>query len=241
MASPVTAITHAASASKTPAADAVLRIPELLELILAHLDIRSLTRCSQICQHWRSVIYGSTALQQILFLLPRRPIFNFTFIGGDSKKPYITRLSTDKTAPIVEGTPCGISWHEEKFNWRTDWAMSYFNWGSLRLCDDNMFLTQPPCVAAWIVIPVEPFPGALASEQIESKDARGLRIGKLKGCLKQYGLDNENAFESGIVPRGVAMAHYLNVRGAWDRGYAASETAAVERYWVPFYMTPPDA
>lgn len=53
----------------------VLAIPELLEIILLHLDTRTLLASAQrVCQTWTVLIQSSPALQQALFFQPLTPI-----------------------------------------------------------------------------------------------------------------------------------------------------------------------
>lgn len=56
------------------AIEAVLLTPELLEIILLHLDMTTLLVSAQrVSRHWLCVIAGSTKLQQALFFKPIAP------------------------------------------------------------------------------------------------------------------------------------------------------------------------
>ncbi|KAL2127958.1 hypothetical protein VTI74DRAFT_9923 [Chaetomium olivicolor] len=55
----------------TPHADAVLSTFELLELILLHVDLRTvLVSCQRVSRRWHTIIASSPPLQRHLFLLP---------------------------------------------------------------------------------------------------------------------------------------------------------------------------
>jgi hypothetical protein len=53
------------------AGDTVFSIPELFEIILACLDVRSLLIATGVSQRWRATITGSSRLQRLLFLQPK--------------------------------------------------------------------------------------------------------------------------------------------------------------------------
>lgn len=50
--------------------EAVLKTYELLEAILSHLDLSSLTRSMRVCQTWNNLITRSTTLNNIRILVP---------------------------------------------------------------------------------------------------------------------------------------------------------------------------
>lgn len=55
--------------------DAVFSIPELVESILLHLDMKELLTTAQlVCHIWTNVIKGSSTIQQKLFFLPKYDI-----------------------------------------------------------------------------------------------------------------------------------------------------------------------
>lgn len=58
---------------------------ELLEMILLHLDLRSLLKAQQVCQRWKQTIAHSVQLQQALYL--------------QSAKPNITKRTSN---PLIE-------------------------------------------------------------------------------------------------------------------------------------------
>jgi len=52
------------------AAQAVLKTPELLELVLAHLDQEELLRAQRVCRRWKDMISSSLPLRRMLYLAP---------------------------------------------------------------------------------------------------------------------------------------------------------------------------
>lgn len=58
---------HAISPS---AAESVLKTPELLELVLAHLDQEQLLNAQRVCRHWKDIISSSLPLRRMLYLSP---------------------------------------------------------------------------------------------------------------------------------------------------------------------------
>ncbi|KAJ5995143.1 hypothetical protein N7481_002120 [Penicillium waksmanii] len=84
----------------------VLTTPELLEIILLHLDIRTLLVSAQrVCQTWKVLIQTSPAIQQALFFRSATPNPNSkkAKLHGHAKSIWNSLLSSPRKRTQSQG------------------------------------------------------------------------------------------------------------------------------------------
>ena len=122
---------------KSAAANHVFRVPELLELILAHLPFTDLIKLQRLDTGWRDVITTSPTIQEQIF---RRPLHikEEQLEEGEILVPDwnpITCLGTQ----ILKGPS---TWYEEDYRVVDEKSQHYLKQQKNSL--HSMFLTQPP-------------------------------------------------------------------------------------------------
>jgi hypothetical protein len=81
--------------------------PELLTMVLSHLDIRSLTRALSVLKYWQETILGAIELRQNLFLAPKADVEEFLEWEFEELEwvPLIVHESTLDNRPIIKLHP----------------------------------------------------------------------------------------------------------------------------------------
>lgn len=153
-------------------------VTEILELILLHLDVKSLLPCLRVSVHFRATIEGSIRLQRVLFLTPEKiDVFwtvncvertvkkskswlNFLVIGQDHIRTCVPMKANPVILSHLELTLQHNSLYGQLFD-RHETDKKYTGLILLRgilnhtetamaaSCRD-MLLTQPPCYAVAI-------------------------------------------------------------------------------------------
>jgi len=141
------------TAISTSAAETVLKTPELVEMILVHLDLNQLLFAQRVCRHWKEITRDSQKLKRALYLSPitkideRIPIDNawlksrfpdlgvYLLQGNPKWRPkYVQALTTSDFERL------GQKFFSENASWR------------------NMLLTQPPITDAVVYASIEELP-----------------------------------------------------------------------------------
>ncbi|KIW06823.1 uncharacterized protein PV09_02503 [Verruconis gallopava] len=118
----------------------VFKTPELLELILVHLDQQELLRAQRVCRRWKDIICSSLPLRQKLYLSPAAKIDESIPVDNAWLKSRFPDLETY----LLQGNP----------KWRPKFikalgAQDFDRLGADFFLDSNaswknMLLTQPP-------------------------------------------------------------------------------------------------
>lgn len=138
-ASPIASFSNSLSLSNS-AAETVLKTPELVEMILAHLDLNELLSVQRVCRHWKEILNSSTRLKRKLYLSPITKIDERIPVDNAWMK---TRFP-DLGVYLLQGNP----------KWRTKFvralsASDFDRIGTQFFSEPNaswrdMLLTQPP-------------------------------------------------------------------------------------------------
>jgi hypothetical protein len=167
-------------------ANAVLKTPELLEMILVHLDMREIFSFQRVCHHWQDIImHDSLLLRRKLFLAPA-----FTDSPNyPTDNPFLKQRFPKFSTYLLQGN----------VKWRPKWVKALDESDLLRLGEEffecetaswrRMLLTQPPIKE--VVVYVSPgveAPGEkkvargieeLINAQVHVKDGKGVTMGMI--------------------------------------------------------------
>lgn len=197
----------------TSAASTVLRTPELLEMILMHLNMQEILPLQRISPAFRDIILSSASLKRKLFLAPAI----HESANQETDNPYFKALFPTLGTYLLTGNP---KWRPkfikaitEEDTERIDdvfWACETASWR-------NMYLTQPPVRDMTVYAGFEEGKGGrsvqdLVSAQVAIKSADGVTMGMI--------------FDASVKAR--RKARCGDVRRN-DSGYASLDISEIER------------
>jgi hypothetical protein len=114
--------------------------PELLVMVLSHLEIRDLTRALSVSKYWHDTILGTLELRHNLFLTPMKAneFIQWKPVGLESL-PFIVHEPTSTSKPIVKVHP--LLFPDPTLRSYLD---IFQNHNSLQTVSPSTLLTQPP-------------------------------------------------------------------------------------------------
>lgn len=225
----------------TSAAETVLKTPELLELVLAHLDQEELLAAPRVCRHWKEIIGTSLPLRRKLYLSPTTKIDEHIAVDNT----WLKSKFPDFGLYLLKGNP----------RWRPKYVKALGASDFDRLGSDffiepnaswrNMLLTQPPIKEVIVYSHIEESsrPSSRRSKRSSLNDQDAQRqpsVPSMEELMKaSVTIKNNNGVTMGmIIDAGIEARRRGSVaakRRMWDRkdsGYVSLEESRVDEIEV---------
>jgi hypothetical protein len=195
------------------AASTVLRTPELVEMILMHLNMQELLPLQRTSRAFRDIILASAPLKRKLFLAPA----SHESTNQETDNPYLKALFPTLGTYLLTGNP---KWRPKFIKAITEEDMERIDelfWACETSSWRNMYLTQPPAKEMTVYAGFEQGKGGrsveeLVNAQVSMRSATGVTMGMV--------------FDSSAKAR--RKARCGDVRRN-DSGYASLDISEMER------------